>query len=293
MQQIPSEEGMKNWTLLAVHQLGGSGHNLEIEEQVRRMLDLPEEIADQLYPDGRRPVLDHRVAFARSHLKRDGLLDNPKRSVWVLTEAGAARTNEIVSQIKEVHPVHLPDDSSDVNDTDTLTETPIVEDEWQEDLLSRILQLSPGTFERLCQRLLRESGFVQVHVTGRSGDGGIDGHGVLQMGRLISFPVLFQCKRWQNPVGASVIRDFLGAMLGRADRGLIITTSTFTTGAREEASRNGVPPVDLVDGHTLAENLRELKLGVKEVIVVDQEWFEQLESWAGDANTSDEVFEVR
>ena len=159
-------------------------------------------------------------------------------------------------------------------------------------LLSRILQLSPGAFERLCQRLLRESGFVQVQVIGRSGDGGIDGHGVLQMGRLISFPVLFQCKRWQNPVGASVIRDFLGAMLGRADRGLIITTSTFTTGAREEASRNGVPPVDLVDGHTLAENLRELKLGVKEVVVVDQEWFGQLESWAGDTTASDEVFGI-
>ena len=290
MQQIPSEESMKNWTLLAVHRLGGSGHNLEIEEQVRRMLRLPEEVADQLYPDGRRPVLDHRVAFARSHLKRDGLLDNPKRSVWVLTKSGASRANEIVSQIKEVDPAHIPEDSSYENDT--LDETPIAEDEWQEDLLSRILQLSPGAFERLCQRLLRESGFVQVQVIGRSGDGGIDGHGVLQMGRLISFPVLFQCKRWQNPVGASVIRDFLGAMLGRADRGLIITTSTFTTGAREEASRNGVPPVDLVDGHTLAENLRELKLGVKEVVVVDQEWFGQLESWAGDATASDEVFGI-
>ena len=290
MQQMPSEEGMKNWTLLAVYQLGGSGHNLEIEEQVRRMLRLPNEVADQLYPDGRRPVLDHRVAFARSHLKRDGLLDNPKRSVWVLTEAGATRVNEIVSQIKDVYPAHIPEDSSDENDT--INETPIAEDEWQEDLLSRILQLSPGAFERLCQRLLRESGFVQVQVIGRSGDGGIDGHGVLQMGRLISFPVLFQCKRWQNPVGASVIRDFLGAMLGRADRGLIITTSTFTTGAREEASRNGVPPVDLVDGRTLAENLRELKLGVKEVVVVDQEWFEQLESWAGDVTAADAVFGI-
>ena len=290
MQQMPSEEGMKNWTLLAVYQLGGSGHNLEIEEQVRRMLRLPNEVADQLYPDGRRPVLDHRVAFARSHLKRDGLLDNPKRSVWVLTEAGATRANEIVSQIKDVYPAHIPEDSSDENDI--INETPIAEDEWQEDLLSRILQLSPGAFERLCQRLLRESGFVQVQVIGRSGDGGIDGHGVLQMGRLISFPVLFQCKRWQNPVGASVIRDFLGAMLGRADRGLIITTSTFTTGAREEASRNGVPPVDLVDGRTLAENLRELKLGVKEVVVVDQEWFEQLESWAGDVTAADAVFGI-
>ena len=290
MQQIPSRGAMKNWTLLAVHRLGGSGHNLEIDEQVRLMLRLPEGVADQLNSDGRRLVLDHRVAFARSHLKTDGLLDNPHRSVWVLTEAGASRSNEILSQIKEFDSAQLPEDDSD--EKAAPDETTIIEDEWQEDLLSRILQLSPGAFERLCQRLLRESGFVQVQVSGSSGDGGIDGHGVLQMGRLISFPVLFQCKRWQNPVGASVIRDFLGAMLGRADRGLIITTSTFTTGARKEASRNGVPPVDLVDGNTLAENLRELKLGVKEVVVVDQEWFEQLESWTSDATASSEIFGI-
>lgn len=290
MQQIPSEEAMKNWTLLAVHQLGGSGHNLEIEEQVRQMLHLPDEVADQLYRDSRRPVLEHRVAFARSHLKRDGLLDNPKRSIWVLTEAGAARASEIVSQVKDFDLSQLP--AEDAAEADTQGEVRIIEDEWREDLLSRILRLSPNAFERLCQRLLRENGFVQVQVTGRSGDSGIDGHGVLQMGRLISFPVLFQCKRWQNPVGASVVRDFLGAMLGRADRGLIITTSTFTTAAREEVSRNGVPPVDLVDGHALAENLRELKLGVKEVVAVDQEWFDQLESWASDATAGDAVFGI-
>lgn len=290
MQQIPAQEAMKNWTLLAVHQLGGSGHNLEIEEQVKQMLHLPDEVSDQLYRDSRRPVLEHRVAFSRSHLKRDGLLDNPKRSVWVLTEAGAARVSEIVSQVKDLDLSQLPVEDS--AEADTQGDTRIIEDEWREDLLSRILQLSPNAFERLCQRLLRENGFVQVQVTGRSGDSGIDGHGVLQMGRLISFPVLFQCKRWQNPVGASVVRDFLGAMLGRADRGLIITTSTFTTAAREEVSRNGVPPVDLVDGNALAENLRELKLGVKEIVAVDQEWFDQLESWTSEVTAGDAVFGV-
>ena len=290
MQEIPARTAMQNWTLLAVHRLGGSGHFQEIEEQVRQMLNLPDAVADQLYPGSSRKVLDHRIAFARSHLKTAGLLDNPQRSVWALTDAGIARVNQIASQLSDPAAPQSTPDTPPAADADD--DAPITGEEWKEDLINRILQLSPSTFERLCQRLLRESGFVQVQVTGRAGDGGIDGNGLLQMARLISFPVLFQCKRWQGSVGASVVREFRGAMSGRADRGLIISTGTFTTEARKEAARDGVPPIDLVDGHALAENLRELKLGVKEVIAVDRDWFDQLESWASGSNPSDQVFEA-
>lgn len=290
MQEIPARTAMQNWTLLAVHQLGGSGHFQEIEEQVRQMLNLPDEVADQLYPGNGRKVLDHRIAFARSHLKTAGLLDNPQRSVWALTEAGVARVSELLIPVSDTA---APESTLDtLPEVDANDDAPITGEEWKEDLLTRILQLSPGAFERLCQRLLRESGFVQVQISGRVGDGGIDGNGLLQMARLISFPVLFQCKRWQGSVGVSVVREFRGAMSGRADRGLIISTGTFTTEARKEAARDGVPPIDLVDGHALAENLRELKLGVKEVIAVDRDWFDQLESWASGANPSDQVFEA-
>ena len=154
------------------------------------------------------------------------------------------------------------------------------------------MNLTPGAFERLCQRLLRESGFVQVQVTGRSRDGGIDGQGILQMARLVSFPVLFQCKRWRNSVGPDVVRDFRGAMLGRADRGLIITTSTFTAAARKEAIRDGAPPIDLIDGLSLADNLHDLHLGVREIVIVDEAWFDELQAWAGDADSAGAVFEV-
>ena len=149
---------------------------------------------------------------------------------------------------------------------------------WQERLLDALMEMDPGAFERLCQRMLWESGFIEVEVTGRSGDGGIDGYGIIRMGGLISFPVLFQCKRYQGNVAASVVRDFRGAMQGRSDKGLLITTGGFTRDAKAEATRDGAPPIDLIDGALLAEKLKELGLGVKtemvEQVTVDAAFFE-------------------
>jgi len=132
---------------------------------------------------------------------------------------------------------------------------------WKEQLLECLATMPPAAFERLCQRMLREAGFIKVEVTGRSGDGGIDGIGVLRV-RLVSFQVLFQSKRWKGAVGASVVRDFRGAMVGRADKGLIITTGNFTADARREATRDGAPAIDLVDGDTLTDLLKQYGLGV-------------------------------
>ncbi|WP_255408990.1 restriction endonuclease [Caulobacter sp. BP25] len=110
--------------------------------------------------------------------------------------------------------------------------------------------------------LLREAGFSKVEVTGKTGDGGIDGTGVLRM-NLLSFQVVFQCKRWQGSVGAPTVRDFRGAMVGRADKGLILTTGTSTAEARKEAVRDGAPAIDLVDGEMLCDLLRQHRLGVR------------------------------
>lgn len=294
MQQIPPRTAMQQWTLLAIQDLGGSGHNREIEERVKVLLRLPESTIDELRSDGRQTVVDHRIAWARTQLKFEGLLDNPQRSIWTLTDAGLKRINALRHQIDGITAGHtdivqnpLEADADAGDDEDAVA---LAGEEWKESLLTRILSLSPEAFERLCQRLLRESGFVEVRVTGRSGDGGIDGQGILQMARLVSFPVLFQCKRWQNAVGAGVVRDFRGAMYGRADRGLIITTSTFTAEARREAVRDGAPPIDLIDGMALADNLRDLNLGVKEVVVVDEAWFDELQSWTVDAPAQDAIF---
>ncbi len=147
---------------------------------------------------------------------------------------------------------------------------------WQDRLLKCLLKMKPAAFERLCQKILKDSGFINVDVTGRNGDGGIDGIGVLRL-NLLSFHVFFQCKRWKGSVGASVIRDFRGAMVGRADKGLVMTTGMFTTDARKEATRDGAPAIDLVDGETLCELLKGLKIGVSiqkvEHVLVEQHVF--------------------
>ena len=159
---------------------------------------------------------------------------------------------------------------------DTSDENPA----WRETLISTLNEMTPDAFERLGMRLLRESGFIEVEVTGRLGDGGIDGNGIIRTAGLISFPVLFQCKRYSGSVGAGSVRDFRGAMVGRADKGLILTTGSFTREAYREATRDGAPPIDLIDGELLIDRLKELGLGVKtkvvEVVEVDAEWFDTI-----------------
>lgn len=137
--------------------------------------------------------------------------------------------------------------------------------------------MPPGGFERLTQRLLRESGFQQVTVTGKSGEGGIDGIGTLKVNPFVSFNMLFQCKRYQGAVTPSQVSDFRGAMMGRADKGLIITTGTFTLDAKKEARRNGVPPIELVDGDTLVEMFEQHELGLipKRSYEIDEMFFHE------------------
>ena len=125
--------------------------------------------------------------------------------------------------------------------------------------------ITPSGFERFCQRLLRESGFQHVTVTGKSNDGGIDGIGILQVNPLVSFKVLFQCKKYAGTVTPSQVRDFRGAMMGRADKGIILTTGSFTSEAQREALRDGVPPIELVDGERLVGMLEELELGLSPI----------------------------
>jgi restriction system protein len=152
-------------------------------------------------------------------------------------------------------------------------------DQWIEKLLEVLQSLSPDAFERLCQRILRESGFTKVQVTGRKGDGGIDGVGVLKIA-LLSFQVFFQCKRYKGSVGPGEIRDFRGSMIGRTDKGLFLTTGTFTVSAKQEATRDGAPALDLIDGEELCRLLVKLQLGVKtktiEVVEINQDWFKNL-----------------
>jgi len=167
-----------------------------------------------------------------------------------------------------------PDNKSEKNNDDIEAEE---EKTHKEKFLEILRNLPPSGFERICQRLLRESDFQQVTVTGQSSDGGIDGHGILKVNPLVSFKVIFQCKRYQGAVSASQIRDFRGAMTGRADKGIFLTTGRFTLEAKREALRDGAPPIELVDGEQLVEMFEKLELGLKPKIAydIDEFFFEE------------------
>jgi restriction system protein len=187
------------------------------------------------------------------------------------TRHGKAQ-REFISERKSVQDVE-PIPADDQTNPDSVDEHL----DYKSLLLATLQSLPPEGFERICQRLLRESGFQQVAVTGRSGDGGIDGHGILQINPLVSFKVLFQCKRYRGAVPVSAVRDFRGALQGRADKGIVLTTGTFTTDAKREAIRDGATPIELVDGDRLVEMFEALGLGLrpKKDYDIDQPFFDQ------------------
>ncbi|POP30592.1 restriction endonuclease, partial [Lactonifactor longoviformis] len=188
-------------------------------------------------------------------------------------------SEEIVKKVREMTSLKVKDTEKfcleDQNLENDGVDMPDEIQTWREKLKNVLKNLKPDAFERLTQRLLRESGFTQVKVTGRTGDGGIDGMGTIKLNGIISFHMLFQCKRYVGTVSASEIRDFRGAMQGRTDKGLFITTGKFSSSAIEEANRPGTTPIDLIDGDELVEKLRELQLGVAPVndYIIDDAWF--------------------
>ncbi len=267
--------------LQVLKSLGGSGTPGEVTDSIAELLNVPESMQEETLPSG-ESRFKNRVAWARFYLVKAGLIDSSKRGVWALTPEGenTSLTHEqAVELFKRIH----QDFPSKSEEKEKSKEEDLAPEEVQEQidhravLLEIIKNLSADGFEKICQRLLRESGFQQVVVTGKSGDGGIDGHGLLEINPFVSFKVLFQCKRYtKGPVSSGHVRDFRGAMMGRADKGIIITTGLFTAEAKKEARRDGVPPLELVDGNKLVEMFEHLRLGLKERLTfdVDEKFFE-------------------
>jgi restriction system protein len=272
----------------ALRGLGGSGTPDEVVDRIATDLKLSDETQNETVPSG-GSRLRTNVAWARFYLAQEGLLDSSKRGVWSLTERGRAATLSVEQagaifrkwvQVFNERRRHEGKPSSSLRDDAPPEDIPGETEpsgDVQGRLIDLLLSLSPSGFERLSQRLLREAGFVQVLVTGRSGDGGIDGYGTLQVSPLVSFKVLFQCKKYAGSVSPSQVRDFRGAMAGRADKGIILTTGTFTAEARREASRDGVVPIELIDGERLVEMFRKFELGLKPVTTyeIDDSFFEE------------------
>ncbi len=265
MEKVPHRNELMVPTVEAIKALGGSGTVAEIAEKVISLLGLPDELVVQPHITKRgnqehRTQLEYELAWVRTILKQLGILENSIRGVWALTGKKFRKDLANIS-------IGSEDDAEPLD--------------WQVQLRTYLVEkLSPVAFEHLIQRVLRETGFTQVEVTGKSGDGGIDGKGIAKINGILSFRIVFQCKRYRGSVSASQIRDFRGAMQGRADKGLFITTGYFTRDALKEAIRDGAIAIDLVDGEHLAEKLKDLSLGVRvehvENVTIDAEWFNSL-----------------
>jgi len=282
--QMPKFHELMNPLLQALHELGGSGSIEEISSRVSESLDLPEDVLSIAHDPEKssQTELEYRLAWARTYLKRYGILDNSERGVWVIVpdkrEIRTVNPQEVVKMVRDL--IRKEREEQQISGQ-TEEELPEEAETWRSKLHHVLTkELSPDAFERLIKRLLRESGFVQVEVTGRTGDGGIDGKGIIRVGGLLSFHVLFQCKKYQGSVSAGAIRDFRGALIGRADKGLFVTTGTFTRDAMREATRDGATPIDLIDGDQLADKLKELRLGIKtemvESVDIDPDWFKNI-----------------
>jgi restriction system protein len=265
----------------ALRALGGSGTPDEVVERIAVDLKIPDQVQNETIESG-ESRFRNQVRWARLYLVREGLINSSVRGIWTLTDRGRSvhlsleDARSIRSKWRRTSPAAENTEGKIADDV------PVEGADGLQERLIRLLvkTLSPGGFERLSQRLLREAGFVQVEVTGKSGDGGIDGYGTLQVGPLVTFRVLFQCKRYLGSVTPSQVRDFRGAMAGRADKGIILTTGTFTAEARREASRDGVVPIELIDGEKLVVMFKKFELGLKPVTTYEivESFFDEFKS---------------
>jgi len=275
--KVPTFDELMWPALLAMKELGGSATHEELLEKVIELEHLPEAVQNVMHTE-RQTKISYNLSWAKTYLGKGGALENPSHGVWAITEKGKTLTEAAVKQIPaEVRKQYRLEKGNKPKGGEEDEELQPEKRNWKDGLLTVLTdQIKADAFERLAQRILRESGFVKVEVTGRSGDGGIDGVGVLRLA-LLSFQVYFQCKKYKGSVSAGAIRDFRGAMVGRTDKGLFITTGTFTAEAKKEATRDGAPPIDLIDGDLLCDLLKNLKLGVEtrmvEDVSINPEWF--------------------
>jgi restriction system protein len=266
----------------ALKELGGSGRPTEVKDWIAEKLEISDEEQNELLKSG-VSRFSNQVDWARLYLVKAGYLGSSTRGVWNLTEKGRSASltqAQALAIFREVQKKQVAAAKAKTEADAETDESLTPEDTDHRTALLKILQeLPPSGFERLCQRLLRESGFESVIVQGRSGDGGIDGIGMLQVNPFVSFKVLFQAKRYgaSNSVGAPQVRDFRGAMMGRADKGIILTTSTFTADAKREAVRDGAVPIELVGGEELLDMFESLELGLtpKKAYEIDEEFFNE------------------
>lgn len=275
-----------NPVFVALRELGGSGTIKEITDKVVEDLQLSDKVVDVLHDPLKSPQteLEYQLAWARTYMKKYGAIENCSHGVWAIaTDYSSVKSLDAKAVLKTVTnskssgTISQPVPQTAVDEPLTI-ETPDEIQPWKTKLIEVLHSMDPFAFERLSQRLLRECGFSQVQVTKKTGDGGIDGTGKLKINGIFSFNVAFQCKRYKGSVSASDIRDFRGSLATNIEKGVFITTGTFTKAAREEASEQGKQQIDLIDGDEFMNKLAEFGIGLKEVKAyeIDEEFFAKI-----------------
>ena len=252
--------------------IGGSGTTADVIDQVIEYMKIPEgEVAKTIASGVSR--VRNQIEWARMYLVKADLMDSSQRGIWKLTEKGyeAVLSDDSIYEIfKKVQKISQKTKEPKNQEELTEIDETIVDDEAHgETILSILKNLSSGGFEKLCKRLLTEIGVHDVQITGGTGDQGIDGTGVVKVNDVVGFNIIFQCKRYRDAVAPHHVRDFRGTMQGRADKGIIITTGRFTAEAKKESVRDGVPPIELIDGERLVTLFEKYKLGLKPKVVYD------------------------
>jgi restriction system protein len=281
---MPAYRDLINPTIMALQSLGGSGTVDEIYNAVLKIIVLPDEIVDFQHSEkSSQSEIQYRLAWARTYLKNYGIIDNSSRSVWVILpqhkEIESVDVDDCVNKVRSLFGKKADNTSRDDNNLDDVDiDLPEEIKPWRTKLHNILLNMNPYAFERLTQRLLRESGFTQVVVTKKSGDGGIDGFGKLMINGLLGFKVAFQCKRYSGTVPAGDIRDFRGSLTTDIEKALFITTGSFSNPAKEEAITSGKIQIELIDGEELINRLAEYQIGLKPVIDydIDEVYFSQI-----------------
>ena len=282
---IPNYAQLVEYTFVAIKLLGGSGKNNEINDKVAELMNLGDEVIAVPHLDSSSlSEVNYRCAWARTLLKNYGALENSARSVWSITPAfssietvdGEYIEKNCKKKAKKVE--KAPDTTAEKVMEDAGVEIPDEVRPWRKKLYDVLINMNPFAFERLTQRLLRECGFDDVRVTKKSGDGGIDGTGKLKINGIFSFNIAFQCKRYQGSVGAPEIRDFRGSLTTDIEKGVFITTGSFSKQAVEEASNPGKQQIDLINGEEFITKLAEFGIGVREIrdYEIDEDYFSKI-----------------
>lgn len=281
--QMPSYAQLVEATFVALKKLGGSGKNDEINENAIRVLNVAAEVLDVPHlKNTSLSEIHYRLAWARTLLKNYGAITNSARSVWTITPEFSSKSKVdgvyIQKNFHQKKKLGQKNTYSEEQLEDSGIDVPDEVKPWRKKLYEVLVNMNPYAFERLTQRLLRECGFDDVNVTKKSGDGGIDGTGKLRINGIFSFNIAFQCKRYQGSVGAAEIRDFRGSLTTDIEKGVFITTGSFSNPAKEEASNPGKQQIDLIDGEEFITKLAEYGIGVREVkdYEIDEEYFSKI-----------------